>query len=64
MIKNTIQLMTESKVIAQSLTPIDTGNLRYNAITSLQDTNRLPYSDVIHRCVLRGNIERIRGAWG
>jgi hypothetical protein len=32
MIKNTIQLMTESKVIAQSLTPIDTGNLRYNAI--------------------------------
>jgi hypothetical protein len=26
------QLMTECKVIAQSLAPIDTGNLRYNAI--------------------------------
>ena len=32
MIKDTIQLMNESKVIAQSLSPIDTGNLRYNAI--------------------------------
>jgi hypothetical protein len=32
MIKNTIQLMNDSKVIAQQLSPIDTGNLRYNAI--------------------------------
>ena len=32
MIKNTVQLMNESKVIAQNLAPFDTGNLRYNAI--------------------------------
>jgi hypothetical protein len=32
MIKNTIQLMNDSKRIAQSVTPVDTGNLRDNAI--------------------------------
>jgi hypothetical protein len=32
MIKNTIQLMNESKTIVQSVTPVDTGNLRDNAI--------------------------------
>lgn len=32
MIKNTIQLMNESKVIAQNLAPFDTGNLRHNSI--------------------------------
>ncbi len=29
---NMIELMRKSKVIAQNLTPFDTGNLRYNAI--------------------------------
>lgn len=29
---NMIELMRKSKVIAQALTPFDTGNLRYNAI--------------------------------
>lgn len=32
MIKNTLQLMNDSKKIAQQLAPFDTGNLRYNAI--------------------------------
>lgn len=32
MIKDTIQLMNDSKRIAQSVTPVDTGNLRDNAI--------------------------------
>jgi hypothetical protein len=32
MIKNTTQLMNDSKNIAQQLAPFDTGNLRYNAI--------------------------------
>jgi hypothetical protein len=32
MIKNTVQLMNESKTIVQSVTPVDTGNLRDNAI--------------------------------
>ena len=32
MIKNIDQLRNESKVIAQNLTPFDTGNLRYNAM--------------------------------
>jgi hypothetical protein len=32
MIKNTFQLMNDSKVIAQSVAPVDTGNLRDNAI--------------------------------
>jgi hypothetical protein len=32
MIKNTVQLMNESKVIAQSVAPVETGNLRDNAI--------------------------------
>jgi len=32
MIKNTVQLMNETKVIAQSVAPVDTGNLRDNAI--------------------------------
>ena len=32
MTKNTIQLMNDSKKIAQQLAPFDTGNLRYNAI--------------------------------
>jgi len=32
MIKDTIQLMNESKMIARSIAPVDTGNLRDNAI--------------------------------
>jgi hypothetical protein len=32
MIKNTEQLKNECRVIARSLAPFDTGNLRYNAI--------------------------------
>lgn len=32
MTHNTIELMRQSKVIAQNKAPIDTGNLRYNAI--------------------------------
>ena len=32
MIKNTIQLMNEAKTIVQSVTPVETGNLRDNAI--------------------------------
>jgi hypothetical protein len=32
MIKNTIQLMNDAKVIAQQNAPFQTGNLRYNAI--------------------------------
>jgi hypothetical protein len=32
MTKNTMQLMNDSKNIAQQLAPLDTGNLRYNAI--------------------------------
>ena len=36
MTHNLMELMRQSKVIAQSFTPIDTGNLRYNAIRAYQ----------------------------
>lgn len=36
MTHNTIELMRQSKVIAQAKAPIDTGNLRYNAIRAYQ----------------------------
>jgi hypothetical protein len=36
---NVIQLMRQSKVIAQSLTPMDTGNLRYNSIVTYPTPN-------------------------
>jgi hypothetical protein len=32
MIKNTVQLMNEAKTIVQSVSPVETGNLRDNAI--------------------------------
>jgi hypothetical protein len=33
---NTLELMRQSKTIAQSVAPFDTGNLRYNAIRAYQ----------------------------
>jgi len=52
---NTLELMRQSKTIAQSVAPFDTGNLRYNAIRAYQTPKGFR--------IVWGNFERIWGSW-
>ena len=63
MIKNTIQLMQDSKLIAQQLAPFDTGNLRYNAIRAYP-TQRGFRVVVLYTAAFYGVILDTRGVRG